>query len=274
MLDTFASVGADRFDLTITDLHGDKVQFSRGLRLGALSRILPDQLATTAQQLQNIIIRPQGTGIQFVQLDDLTAAAVDRVQVFTFMTLETSLGNHQAWLVLQPSASDDFVRRLRKGVGADPSASGATRVAGSLNFKAKYAPDFPRVLITSSVPGLIVTPEQLESLGLVAPPPVFPSRPVRIPRPMQGEKRWPRYDLCLAGAPPNRDQAGPDKSRADFTWCMTAIDWGWGTDATASQLLEISDKARENGERYALRTAERAAEAVARNRQPARPEPD
>ena len=47
-----------------------------------------------------------------------------------------------------PDAEDkDFARRLRKGTGADPTASGATRVAGSLNFKDKYAPDFPRVAI-------------------------------------------------------------------------------------------------------------------------------
>ena len=30
---------------------------------------------------------------------------------------------------------------------ADLTASGATKIAGSLNFKDKYAPDFPRVKI-------------------------------------------------------------------------------------------------------------------------------
>ena len=45
---------------------------------------------------------------------------------------------------------------------------------------------------------------------------------------------------------------------------MTAIDWGWGVEETAKRLMEESVKARENGERYALRTATRAAESVER----------
>jgi hypothetical protein len=48
-------------------------------------------------------------------------------------------------------------------------------------------------------------------------------------------------------------QDRPDISRADFTWCMTASDWGWSVDDIATRLLEESEKARENGERYALR---------------------
>ena len=42
-------------------------------------------------------------------------------------------------------AARDLARRLRKGAGADPTASGATRISGSLNFKTKYAPEFPLV---------------------------------------------------------------------------------------------------------------------------------
>jgi hypothetical protein len=37
-------------------------------------------------------------------------------------------------------------------------------------------------------------------------------------------KTWPRYDLCVQAAPPKRGSNEPDISRADFTWCMTAID--------------------------------------------------
>jgi hypothetical protein len=32
---------------------------------------------------------------------------------------------------------------------------------------------------------------------------------------------------------------------ADFTWCMTAIDWGWNIEETARKLPEVSEKARE-----------------------------
>jgi hypothetical protein len=56
----------------------------------------------------------------------------------------------------------------------------------------------------------------------------------------------------------------PDISRADFTFCLLAIDWGWGIEETAERLMVHSRKARENGEAYARLTANRAADAVAR----------
>jgi len=56
----------------------------------------------------------------------------------------------------------------------------------------------------------------------------------------------------------------PDISRADFTWCRTAIEWGWSEEATASRLMELSSKARENGETYARMTAHNAAVSVER----------
>ena len=58
----------------------------------------------------------------------------------------------------------------------------------------------------------------------------------------------------------------PDISKADFTWCMIAIDWGWSVTATVARLMQESRKAQDNGESYALRTAQNAAAAVARRR--------
>jgi hypothetical protein len=58
----------------------------------------------------------------------------------------------------------------------------------------------------------------------------------------------------------------PDISRADFTWCMTALDWGHGGDDVAARLMELSDKAKENGQDYALKTVSNAATAVQRRR--------
>jgi hypothetical protein len=56
----------------------------------------------------------------------------------------------------------------------------------------------------------------------------------------------------------------PDISRADFTWCRTAIEWGWSVADTAGRLMELSSKAKENGERYAIVTATNAAGSVER----------
>ncbi len=63
-----------------------------------------------------------------------------------------------------------------------------------------------------------------------------------------------------------RDGCRPDVSRADYTWCLIAIEWGCGVEETATRLQEVSSKARENGEPYALRTAQNAAAIVARRR--------
>lgn len=89
--------------------------------------------------------------VHFVQLDDLDAAGLGRVGEAAFLTLGTSPGNHQAWVAVSgfttPEEAKDFSRRLRKGAWADHSASGATRVAGTVNYKRKYEPDFPTVRI-------------------------------------------------------------------------------------------------------------------------------
>jgi hypothetical protein len=43
-----------------------------------------------------------------------------------------------------------------------------------------------------------------------------------------------------------------------------AQDWGFSIEETASRLIQESNKAKENGEAYARRTAENAAAALAR----------
>src|SRR4051812_12024912 len=107
-------------------------------------------------------------------------------------------------------------QRLRKGAGADPTASGATRVAGSFNFKDKYAPAFPRVAIRSSQPGRLTTLVELQALGLVTPAEIVIKSPSSTrQRPGPSRRRWPSYARCLDGAPLNSEETGPDISRAD-----------------------------------------------------------
>jgi DNA primase RepB-like protein len=117
--------------------------------------------------------RPHSDTAQLIQLDDLKADSLDRLRDVAFLTLQTSPGNHQAWIAVSGLAvgeeTKEFARRLRKGAGADPSASVATRVAGTVNYKRRDEPDLPTVRIADATPGRIVTPEQLEALGLLAP---------------------------------------------------------------------------------------------------------
>jgi len=116
---------------------------------------------------------------------------LERVRSVAFLTVQTSPGNHQAWIAVPSSATDqdrkDFTRRVKKQVTADSSATGSVCLAGTSNFKTKYIGNFPKVAIIDAAPGRITTPEALESLGLVAPEDTAPTvvrlgRRVQIPR--------------------------------------------------------------------------------------------
>ena len=197
-----------------------------------------------------------------------------------FILHATSPGNYQGWIAVSglPEGKEqfkEFMRRVRKAVGGnDKNASHATRLAGTENFKVLYAPEFPVVTTIEAHPGRVMTPENLESMGLLTPaqaPSVLPT----IPREQSLSNRrrtWPDYARALAGAPPNRSGTGPDRSMADFTWSMTAIDWGWSIDETAKKLPEVSERARQRvqqlrDEGYPLITAQNAAREVERNDQ-------
>ena len=101
-----------------------------------------------------------------------------------FLALETSPGNFQAWLALHGVEDKDFARRVRKGTGADATASGATRVAGSVNFKDKYDPEKTGKLSARGdpcrrSPGRVTSAAELERLGLVAEPETV-AQPLRM----------------------------------------------------------------------------------------------
>jgi hypothetical protein len=269
MLDTFASGGATHFDMTWTNAAGEKQQFRRSVALAELQRTLPRLLDDAIRQHRNIIARPHGNTVSFVQLDDLKGDRLSAVAPASLLTLETSPGNYQAWIALPGGEDKDLARRLRKGTGADTTASGATRIAGSLNFKDKYAPHFPRVTIHAAQPGRIATADELDRLGLVAAPEVAvqPLRTAAPARVSPGNRHWPSYARCVDGAPLNSEETGPDISRADFVWCMTAITWGWTAQEAAARLMEESSKARTQGQAYAELTARNAALAVERRKQ-------
>ena len=187
-----------------------------------------------------------------MQLDDLNDEAAARIVPHAFMVLCTSPGNFQAWVAVK-DAPRDFARRLRKGAGADPTASGATRLSGSLNFKSKYAPAFPLVTITHTNAGNVVTAAALEQGGFVAEAEQPPARVSGRVSSYRGRRKWPSYARCVQNAPPVHQGDRPDISKADFTWCMTAIDWGWPIEDTAKRLLEESTRPARTGRPTRLR---------------------
>jgi hypothetical protein len=266
MLDAFATVGATHFDVTFLDLDGAKRGFRPRQTLRQVKHSLPLIFPGLKERQNSLVVRPHSQTTTLIQLDDLDAQALERLRDSAFLSLQTSPGNHQAWVAVSGlDAPKDFARRLRKGAHADLTASGATRVAGTLNFKRKYEPDFPVVAIEQANPGRIVTPQHLEALGLVAAEDAARAAPLRVSS--RRARNWPDYQRCLKGAPMNHSQTGPDISRADFFWSMMAAQRGWDSESIASRLMEVSSKARENGEAYARITAENATVAV--SRQPA-----
>jgi hypothetical protein len=303
MLDIFASCGAQSFVVTKTELEWKdhkKVKWGKPYSVEALREKLPQILRTATikrsvtlpegQEVmagENVIIRPKSPDTVFVQLDDLkTQEQLDHVRPAACIIHETSPGNYQAWIAVSgvPDGKEEFkefMRRVRRAVGGnDKSASHATRLAGTENWKAKYLPNPPVVTILEAHPGRVMTTAQLDALGLVAAPEpeiAVPSFEARIQQTRNGNlstksaRPWPSYAISLAGAPPNRAGTGPDRSMADFSWCMTAIDWGRGIEETVAKLIDVSERARERirfkDEGYALITAQNAAAAVERNAQ-------
>jgi hypothetical protein len=181
MLDIFASCGAQSFVLTKTELEWKdhkKLKWGKSFLLDSLRRKLPRIVDTSAirgpvtlpdgQEAmagENVIIRPMSPSTLFVQLDDLkTQEQLDRVRPAAFIVHETSPGNHQAWIAVSGVTAGkeefkEFTRRVRRAVGGnDKSASHATRLAGTENWKLKYLPDPPTVKILEAHPGRIMTP--------------------------------------------------------------------------------------------------------------------
>lgn len=281
MLSAFASVEARAFNLILTDIHGEKVEgtYRPNRSLEDMRRRIDRVLQDAARHRHNVIIRPRCSKATLIQLDDLDFAKAERIAPRAFIVFRTSPANYQAWVAVEPGAPPEFRRRLIKGIGGvDKTASGSTRIAGSLNFKPGYAPEFPRVEITHTNPGNVTSMAALEQAGFAAPEEPPPARSTLSPRAARyasrGWRKWPSYEMCLVKAPESKSRPGnPRRSLADFTWCRTAIEWGWSVEATASHLMEVSTKAQENGPRYAMQTAVRAAESVERQPYRERSEP-
>jgi hypothetical protein len=294
MIDTFASVGANKIHVSKTDINND-IQWGKAYSPQDLRKVLPamirvagkleecDLLDKTGNAIGkaraggNLMVRPMSDSSAFIQLDDLTQAKLDLVRPVSFLTVRTSPGNHQAWIAVPKFDSDqdrkDFTRRVKKQVCADSSATGSVRLAGTSNFKTKYVGNYPQVSIIDAAPGRMTTPEALEALGLVAPEDIAPAvvrlNTSRNSNRTGNERSWPDYELCVKGAPIAKE-GGPDRSMADFFWCMMAAQRGHSIEDIAGKLLEVSAKAQERArlhdEGYALVTAQNAAAAAERGR--------
>jgi hypothetical protein len=247
MLDAFTSTGAERFDLTFLSLEGKQAGYRGAVPTDALRRTLPSMIESADRRSESVIVRPHSERTSFVQLDDLDREAARHLKAVAFLIEETSPDSYQAWLALPSHGRDadlDLLRRLRKGSGADASASGATRVPGSRNFKSKYAPTFPLVTIVHVTPGRFTSREALEALGLIG-----KLEPVEKPAARQAYRSttggaWPSMEIALRGAD-RKANGAPDRSDADFRYALTCISWGRAPHEIVARLSTESARASE-----------------------------
>ena len=148
-------------------------------------------------------------------------------------------------------------REERRRMDPDAIDRVVRKYAGALGLDRGYSAHSMRATFITTA---LENGAQLEQLCLVAPPEEFAPLCVAPARSIPGGNRtWPSYAHALNGAPLDSEGRGPDRSRADFVWCMTAITWGFGIDETAERLIAESTKARANGKGYAVLTARNAA---------------
>jgi hypothetical protein len=193
--------------------------------------------------------------------------------------------NCQAWIAVSgvPAGKEvckEFTQRVRKAIGGnDSAASHATRLAGTENWKLKYLPNPPMVRILEAHPGRIMSPAQLESLGLLAAAhkqvsSIVHLHPRRAHTKDPRSRKWPDYQLSLAGAPLNQEGTGPSRSHADYFWCKMAAQRHWTPEEIEARLLEISEKARarvhDEDEGYVRITVRNAVAEVEQGRQKGR----
>lgn len=266
MLEAFESVGTKFFGVTYKK-EGEPPQFKR-LAIGLLKASLASRLRTCEANGASFIVRPYPDD-ELVQLDDLDSKGITQVIDYAFLVIQTSQNSYHAWLRVE-NVTREIRHRLNKGVGADSGASRASRLAGSRNLKPEYGPDYPRVRLVHTEPGLIVTLADIEHLLApkeVRPAPVLPPAPVMARPKNPGKARgWPSYERCLNDAPPASEQGGPDRSQADFMFCLYAIGRGHSVEEIVQQLMLLSEKAKSKGWQYANLTAQRASEYNQRRR--------
>jgi hypothetical protein len=265
MIESFCEAGAHAFDLLRTTITKAAVgKRWRSLPAAQLIEWLPRLVEASIRDQTNAIIQPHiAYPAGLLQLDDTPAEMLNRVRPLSFLIVATSPSKRQAWIATAECDSD-FCRRVKGATRSDSGATGQVRLAGTLNVKPDYHPNYPTVRVEATQQRLSrATPAEFLAAGLVVPCETRYQAPSPRYTPTTCPHAFPRYDWCLAKAPGNAS-GEPDRSRADFCWCCMAIRWGWTPEKCAAQLVKVAEsKAHLRGPQYALYTAKKAAAAVA-----------
>lgn len=244
----FASVGAVSFDVTTTEADKKVCEFAGSLPAPHALKVVTSILEGCREHSLNVIVRPRlepRDGVELIPLDDLRGAPVEQAEPFGFRTIETSPGNYQVWLAVK-GAPATFAAELKRQLGADVGANGATRLAGSLNVKPQYFPTLPTVRLVSARPGRITDRDELIKAGLFNPA----IGAEKIAPPVGAASR--RRPLCEPSSFPPWEASG-NRSIEDYHWVHRAYELGWHfwPDKLAAQLMAVSPKAAARGIAYA-----------------------
>jgi hypothetical protein len=278
MLTALSRAGATSFDVTLKNDIGKNAGFLRNNSVTSLRAKLPALLERAERECLSIILRPRASSVGLIQLDDISENVARILAAHACCITETSPRNFQAFLAFAgppPKAELEHIRyRLITATKADKGASGAGRLAGSLNVKEKHRrPDgsFPRVQLASVKHDHLASIDELDADGLLADLPITPplsqtqsilatstpplsaaSRPQR-----RRVRRAPSYEHCIGSV--RRKEGGEiDRSAVDYLFAVTCLDWGFSLEQTVNLLRLHSPKANERSDDYADRTVLRA----------------
>jgi hypothetical protein len=216
---------------------------------------MPDLLKRNEKTAESLIIRPRGASV--IQIDDCSPDVLEQLEPFSFLTVETSSDNYQAWIALSSGTSEEDLKQIRsclleylKPTGANGGAYGAVRWAGSINQKPER--NGFRVRLSSITPSRVVTGAELQRAGLLkspCPAPFSSAPKLRADMKPRGLKikgravrSFPSYAMCLA-------EKDGDRSKADASFLKLCDLRGFSMGEAMSELEQLSERAREERQR-------------------------
>lgn len=250
-LDAFRSVGANRFEYFFVDPATDKKTGAyHEVTAGVFASEVTDLVGDAERGGVSFVVRPripEESGA-ILHLDDFDAESALLLGPFAFLVKETSDDSFHLFLAFKDpwdkadAASRLFPRLEELKLSGNHGSGGATRWSGSVN--AKPSRNGFRVRVDSVNAGRFTTPSELDDAGLLADPPA----PTELDwTPGGPAKAWPDYQRCL------KDKNG-DRSNADAQFVYFSLTRNRTTEEIAEKLAEVSDKAKDGGEKYINRT--------------------
>lgn len=263
-VEAFASVGGEIDQALLVADADDQVLAAPHLDTAEFLEKLPTWKERAVKEHLSIVGRVRGSVLQIDDCDRATASLLER---FAFITIETSPANFQCWLAFKDDADKAATRqRLFRGLKAilpqtqaNHGSGGAVRWPGTFNHKLNRRQadgSYPMVRVVCANLGRVVTPSELDDFGLLAPE----EKPVILATPTRYRSNVKPYSHYLAAAPKRQRDDQKDRSRADQAFVNQLIGAGWCDDDICSELMRESERAKEKGIGYALRTVENGRE--------------